>query len=45
MTQADLEEVASEIAKALEKDSSATVVCGQDLGRKQNFVKTVALPI
>ena len=45
MTQADLEQVASEIAKALDKDSSATVVCGQDVGRKQNFVKTVALPI
>jgi hypothetical protein len=45
MTKADLEQVASEISKALEKDSSATVVCGQDMGRKQNFIKSVALPI
>ena len=45
MTEADLKQVASEIEKSLDSQSSATVVCSQDAGRKQKFIKTVALPI
>ncbi len=45
MTQKELADIAAEILKCMDKDSSATVVCGSDLAKKQSFVRSVALPV